>query len=139
MRLRVTVIIVQDEKALLIHRLRKGRFFYVIPGGGVEEGETWTQAALREAKEETNLDVVLGPRLWLRVWTGNKLQQIEQAFLVTQFSGEPALLDPEILAAQSEDNIYRLEWVPLATFDQYDLYPGPVDVATIETAVRGLL
>ena len=36
-----------------------GRFFYSIPGGGIEEGETQEQSAIRELKEECGLDGII--------------------------------------------------------------------------------
>ena len=44
----------------LIRRVRDGRTYYTVPGGGVEAGETPEQAAVREAREELGLDVELG-------------------------------------------------------------------------------
>lgn len=37
---------------------------WAVPGGRVELGETMVEAAVREVKEETNLDVRLGPVVW---------------------------------------------------------------------------
>ncbi len=127
----MTLIILRDDEVLLIDRRRNGRSYFVIPGGGVEEGESLAQAARREAKEETSLDVELGPLLYARLWNNGDFGQMEYAFLVTGFEGTPLLCDPEILAKQSEDNIYQLQWIPLAELDGHPIYPNPIDLAVL--------
>jgi 8-oxo-dGTP pyrophosphatase MutT (NUDIX family) len=126
MRFRVTLIIVQDEEILLIDRQRNGRSYYVLPGGGVEPGESLAQAAIREAQEELSLAVELGPLLYTRPWDNGRLQQMEYAFFVTHYDGQPVLDDPEILAKQTADNCYSLCWLPLVELDEQPIYPGPL-------------
>jgi ADP-ribose pyrophosphatase YjhB (NUDIX family) len=53
----VSVAILYENKILLTKRKDVG--FWCIPGGSVEDGETVSQSALREVKEETGLDVEL--------------------------------------------------------------------------------
>ncbi|MBI4667546.1 MAG: NUDIX hydrolase [Nitrospinae bacterium] len=56
--LTVDIIIEVGEKIVLIER-RGGPEGFALPGGYVDYGETVEQAAAREAKEETGLDVTL--------------------------------------------------------------------------------
>lgn len=54
------VLVVKDGKILLGERNKKNaKGYWVLPGGGVRWGETIMEAAVREIKEETNLDIEL--------------------------------------------------------------------------------
>ena len=53
---RVQALVVRENKILLVKHHMENRIFYCLPGGGVEPGETYEQAALRELKEESMVD-----------------------------------------------------------------------------------
>lgn len=63
MRTRAGIILIENDKVALIERHRAGLDYFVFPGGGVDEGETPEQAAVREAKEELGVDVSLKQKI----------------------------------------------------------------------------
>jgi 8-oxo-dGTP diphosphatase len=67
----VGVVVVRDGKVLLIQRGRDpGRGLWAVPGGMVDLGETCREAARREAKEETCLEVEVGEVFWVAEYIG---------------------------------------------------------------------
>ncbi len=63
MRNRAGGMLIEDGKLLLMHRIKnidgEVKEYYVVPGGGIEEGETLEDATKRELKEEIGIDVEL--------------------------------------------------------------------------------
>jgi len=56
-RPRACAAILNDDKILMVCHQTSSRTYWTFPGSGVEEGETLEKAVVREAKEETGLDV----------------------------------------------------------------------------------
>ncbi|KPB06290.1 NUDIX hydrolase [Bacillus sp. CHD6a] len=59
-RVDVTYVLLFDEQGenvLMVKNKGKNASYYTLPGGAVETGETLEEAAIREVKEETGLDV----------------------------------------------------------------------------------
>lgn len=61
----VRVIVVNDDKKILMVRQHhEDRDIWMVPGGGIEEGENSIQASVREVKEETGLDITVTGMAW---------------------------------------------------------------------------
>jgi ADP-ribose pyrophosphatase YjhB (NUDIX family) len=58
-RTRYQAAIMRDEEILMIKHQEheNGHAYWVLPGGGIEDGETEIQCVHREVQEETNLEV----------------------------------------------------------------------------------
>jgi len=61
---RAAAVVVNGDQVLVMRRHKHGRAYAVLPGGGVEEGETAAEAALRELHEETTLVAEIDRLLW---------------------------------------------------------------------------
>ena len=60
---RVRIICVREGKLLLVEGEHQGKRFWVLPGGGLEAGETLEQAGIRELFEETGVRASVSRRL----------------------------------------------------------------------------
>ena len=115
-RRRATIFILDRGRILLIHRRKNGREYYVIPGGGIEPGETEIQAAVREAKEETGLAIVPGEKIG-EITTA---EGHEYLYLAASWTSAPALGGPEA-ERRSPANDYLLEWLPIERLNGIDI------------------
>src|SRR5512134_2757737 len=85
MRVRAGIVLIQNGKVALIERHRAGIDYFVFPGGGVDDGETPEQAAVREAMEELGIEVSIKQKL-VEIQFGKKSRQIY--YWVEQVGGE---------------------------------------------------
>ena len=60
-RIRAAGILIKDGQILLVRHEKNGKSYYLLPGGGVEFGESVAEALVREFKEEVGLDIKVGP------------------------------------------------------------------------------
>jgi len=118
MKHRAAAIIIENDKILLIHRIKTGREYYVLPGGTIEHGETPEIACKREVKEETGLDVRIGKRMYTFAKQGRK----EYSFIATPTGGTIQVGETEHLRTKP-DNQYILEWINTAMFKDITFSP----------------
>jgi 8-oxo-dGTP pyrophosphatase MutT (NUDIX family) len=72
-----------QDRIALIERWRNGQHYFSFPGGGVDDGETPAEAAVREANEELGLKVAVERQVVSFTWKGNP----HSYFLVTPLGG----------------------------------------------------
>lgn len=114
----IGIVIVKDQKIVLIKRGNEpGKGKWSIPGGLVELGEHIDQAVIREAKEETCLDVT-NPRL-VDVVDNVDLDgdgKVKYHYVIVDYLVQ--VVGGEIAAASDAE---ELRWVPFNEVEGYVL------------------
>ncbi|HEX6976852.1 MAG TPA: NUDIX domain-containing protein [Patescibacteria group bacterium] len=118
--IRASAIIIKGGKILLIHRKKDGEEYWVFPGGGIEDNETWDEALIREVKEETALDVKKHKLSFMNL---SDIDNKEHPFYICEVSEGEAKMIGEETQRNSPDNWYQLEWVELKNLSELRLLP----------------
>ena len=123
MRIRAGIVLIENNNVALIERHRAGLNYFVFPGGGVNEGESPEQAAVREAMEELGVRVDIKLKV-AEILLGQKSRQIY--FLVEQVGGEFGTGAGEEYSDSDpndpDEGIYIPVWMPISEL------PGHVNV-----------
>jgi predicted acetyltransferase/ADP-ribose pyrophosphatase YjhB (NUDIX family) len=126
---RAVAVVVRGNKVLVIVRRLDGREYAVLPGGGIEAGETAAEAAVRELAEECSLTGTVVRRLF----DGDHGGRPASYFMVDVPDGEPVLGGAEA-DAQAEDNHFRPLWATAGEFPLLGLLPEGVGDLVVESA-----
>ena len=116
----VGVLLIQADALLLIRRGHppdQGK--WSLPGGRLEWGETLTEAARREIREETGLDVSIGEMagvvdLIIREGDTVAFHYVILNYFATITAGTP----------RPGDDADAVQWVPLARLPEWDVSPS---------------
>ena len=134
------VLVLDERDRVLLFRFRdpgSSIDHWASPGGGVEIGESYEEAAHRELSEELRLDDVnLGPPIWDRVsefdflgtWT-----RVSERFFLLRVRAEEL---PPYEGHLADENVVGREWWTAGELERSDEAIWPSELAAL---VRALL
>jgi 8-oxo-dGTP diphosphatase len=115
----IGVVVFKDDRVLLVRRAKPPvRRAWSIPGGAQEIGETVREAALRELKEETDIDAeIIGLIDVVDAVTRDDDGRVKFHYTLVDFAAEwrggEAVADTDVDAVR---------WVPLDELDREELW-----------------
>jgi len=124
---RAAAIVIKDGKILLMHRKKNDFEYYTTPGGHIENGESPEVAAIRELKEETNLDAEID-----FLFLENENSGWHNYFYMAKNIRGEACFGGEELERNSEENHYELEWIDLVKISEINLLPQEIKNIILE-------
>lgn len=96
-----------DEDSIVLIKRKNPPYGWAIPGGFIEYGESAEEAAVREAKEETNLEITLIGQLhtYSESWRDPRGHTISIVFVAKGRGEAMAMDDAKEIGIFKEDNL----------------------------------
>lgn len=121
-------VIIQDGKILLSHELNSG--WWLIPGGGLEEGETPEECVIREVEEETGY-IVCPLKHFLVMQEYYEEYRYTGYYFVCEVTGNGQM---KLTDAEKRRGV-QPEWIPLQ--DAIELFSKHESYASVSEEQRG--
>lgn len=117
-RIRVAGILLKDNKILFVKHRKNNEEYYLLPGGGVDFGESFEIALKREFMEEVNLEVEVDKLCFISEGIDPKGEKhiVSMFFLVNYVSGE--------LKVPDEERIIGVEYLNDEDIEKNPVYPN---------------
>jgi 8-oxo-dGTP diphosphatase len=133
---RVSVIVINKEKNILLVRHRKGnRQYWVLPGGRMEFGETFAECAVREMREETGLEVEVDDFAYLsEAIAPDRSRHIVNVFLTAHVVGG-------VMKVGDEPVLAGVDYLPVEELARLTLFPpvGKVVIESLPSSTKGCI
>lgn len=108
-----------DDGILTVRHVKDGRAYHLLPGGGVEVGETVGDALVREVREETGIDCEVGVPLFITDSIAPDLSRhVVQITFLARAVGESPTEHPR------DPRVAGVDVVPLTRLEDLDLRPA---------------
>lgn len=95
------VIIINDKGLICLVSRKNDHKDFGLPGGKLDEGETFEEAAIRETKEETGLDI----KNLTMIFAMHRKGRMGQSFLA-EYTGE--------ISFDSDEEPHAVKWGPIS-------------------------
>jgi len=121
-RISAGAIVIKADKILLVRYINShGESYLVGPGGGVLSKESTAQAAIREVKEETNLEVNYGKVIFIEDLLSKRYQITKIWFLCNLVGGQLAKTQGAI-----NEGIIEVGWYRRDQLNNELVYPSVI-------------
>lgn len=128
-RLTSRLVVLDEADRILLFRATNKESpdpFWFTPGGGVEAGESYEDAARREFWEETGLTGIdLGPCVWRREREHMNLSFSERYFVIRTVNFDPVPANPD---PYWERYMFESGWFRWWTLQDLELHRGTEDI-----------
>jgi 8-oxo-dGTP diphosphatase len=116
-RIRVAGVLTRGDRLLVVEHERDGRRYFLLPGGGLEWGETCAQGLAREFMEELSLRVSVGKLLVINesIAPGAARHILNLTFRVKHTGGS--------LHLHADQRLKGAHWLTRAQLKRVTFYP----------------
>lgn len=126
MNKKVRAIIFQDNKLLLMHRIKNNEEYWVFPGGSIEDSDSSLEDGLkRECLEELGIEIKVG-ELFAEDFFKDPNEQ--QLFYLCKIAGGTlgTGIGPESTRDPSEYGTYEIQWIPIDKLANKTIHPQKI-------------
>ena len=134
-------IITKDQQILFIQKQDDKGYYYLLPGGGQEHGESMKEAIIRECKEEVMVDVEVGEVLFVRDYIE---KNHEFARPDSNFHQLEIMFHCQIVGDQKPENGINpdigqigVNWIAVNELDEFRVYPKQLRQYLLENKAEG--
>ena len=109
MRHRACAALIENNQILMVRLETNDRSFWTLPGGGLEENETFEQAVIREVQEEVNLAIRIIKPLYSETHANG-----QNLFLVRQIDSREPILGYHSERPEGDQVLTGVRWMLLS-------------------------